>query len=162
MSDPQVALEFIQTHLPAQIIDKIDLKSLALSPGTFIKKDLRQSMTDLLYKAIFDGKEGYLYFLIEHQSTADSLMPLRMLDYTTRIFLQHVKQNKSNELPLVYPCVIYNGEKAYCHTTDIFEIFQDPGMAREFLLKPFQLIDLTQIPDDELKKQPLVGILEMF
>ena len=162
MSDPQVALEFIQTHLPAHIVEKIDPRSLTLSPGTFISKNLRQSMTDILYKAILSGKEGYLYFLIEHQSSADPLMPLRMLDYTAKILLQHVKENKSNELPLVYPCVIYNGEKPYCHTTDIFEMFQDSVMAREIFLKPFQLIDLTQIPDEELKKKPLLGILEMF
>lgn len=162
MGDPQIALEFIQVHLPKHIAEKIDPQSLALSPGTFVSKELRHSMTDILYKVILNGKKGYLYFLVEHQSTADPLMPLRMLDYITKILLQHVKENSAKELPLVYPCVIYNGKRPYCHTTDIFEMFQDPSLAHEILLKPFQLIDLMRIPDDELKKQPLLGILEMF
>jgi hypothetical protein len=57
--------------------------------------------------------------------------------------------------------VIHNGEKPYCYTTDIFEMFQDPELAREIFLKPFHLIDLASIEEDDLKKSPLFGLLAL-
>ena len=73
-----------------------------------------------------------------------------------------MKESGNVPLPLVYPCVFYNGSEPYSHTTDLFELFQDPGVARKIFLKPFQLIDLTQLSDDDLKKESLLGIMEML
>jgi predicted transposase YdaD len=58
--------------------------------------------------------------------------------------------------------VLYNGIKPYPYTTDFFELFSNPTFARELLLKPFQLIDLTQLSDDDLKEQSLLGIMELL
>ena len=87
-----------------------------------------------------------------------------MLEYTLQIFRRELNNNKNHknpQIPLVYPCVIYNGKKPYCYTTDIFEMFQDSSIARETFLKPFTLIDFSIIPDDNLKKRSLIGMLEM-
>lgn len=163
MNNPLAAQEFIQTHFPSSIAALIDPGSLELTDSGFIDKDFNEYRSDILYKALFKGTPGYLYCLIEHQRKADPLMPLRMLEYTLQICRRELanKKDHKNQLPLVYPCVIYNGEKPYCYTTDIFEMFQDPALAREIFLKPFTLIDLPSIPDDDLKKKPLIGMLEM-
>ena len=163
MSNPRLALEFLQTHLPPHILEKIDPSSLKLAPGSFIDKELRQWFTDVIYEAAFDSHQGYIYMIIEHQRKAEPLMPLRLFEYMLKIMRTWVKEHHgSTELPIVYPCVIYNGERPYSHTTDFFELFQDPHLGREIFLKPFQLIDLSQIPDDDLKKKPLIGMVEMF
>lgn len=165
MSNPLAAEEFIQTHFPPSVAVAIDPGSLELTDSSFIDKDLNEYRTDILYKALFKGIPGYIHILIEHQKKADPLMPLRMLEYTIQICRREIdkqKDKKNPQLPLVYPCVIYNGEKPYCYTTDIFEMFQDPALAREIFLKPFTLIDLPSIPDDDLKKKPLVGMLDMY
>jgi len=161
MKNPLAAEEFIQTHFPPSIAALIDPGSLELTDSTFIDKDFNEYRTDILYKALFNGIPGYLYCLIEHQRKADPLMPLRMLEYTTQICRRELAAIGGHQLPLVYPCVIYNGEKPYCYTTDIFEMFQDPTLAREIFLKPFTLIDLPSIEDNDLKKKPLIGMLEM-
>ena len=161
MGNPRVALQFIEKHIPSHIAAKIDKDSLQLIPGNFIE-DLQEWKTDLLYKVTFDGAPGYIYLLVEHQRQADRLMPLRMLEYTIKIIRTHLKESGNSPLPLVYPCVFYNGSEPYSHTTDLFELFQDPGFTREIFLKPFQLIDLTQLSDDDLKKESLLGIMEML
>ena len=89
-------------------------------------------------------------------------MPLRMLEYVTKIIRKYLQENGDGPLPLVYPCVLYNGSRAYSYTTDLFDLFQNPEMARKIFLKPFQLIDLTQLADDDLKKESLLGIMEML
>ncbi|MBX9741928.1 MAG: Rpn family recombination-promoting nuclease/putative transposase [Chthoniobacterales bacterium] len=164
MKNPLAAQEFIQTHFPHSIAALIDSGSLQLTDSSFIDKNFQEQRSDILYKALFKGIPGYIYVLIEHQRKADPLMPIRMLEYILQICrkeLANKKDHKNSQLPLIYPCVIHNGEKPYCYTTDIFEMFQDPTIAREIFLKPFTLIDLPSIPDDDLKKKPLVGMLEM-
>ena len=161
MGNPRVALQFIEKHIPPQVAEKINKESLQLMPGNFIE-DLQEWKTDLLFKVTFQGAPGYIYLLIEHQRKSDQLMPLRMLEYMTKIIRMHLQENRKSPLPLVYPCVLYNGLEPYSYTTDLFELFQDPGFAREIFLKPFQLIDLTQFSDDDLKKETLLGIMEML
>ena len=162
MANPRMALEFLQHHLPDHIAELVDFNSLKLMPGSFLDEAMKQWMTDILYSVNFSGKPGYIYLLIEHQRNADALMPLRLLEYSINICRTHLREYQTLKLPLVYPCVIYNGEERYEYTTDLFELFHDSDLAREFFLKPFQLIDLSQIADDDLKKKPLLGMLEMF
>ena len=161
MSNPKVAREFIKKHLPAHIAKKIDPDSLKLMPGNFIE-DLQEWKTDLLFTVTFEGAPGYIYLLIEHQRKPERLMPLRMLEYTCKIIRTHLQENRDTPLPCIYPIVLYNGIKPYPYTTDFFELFSNPTFARELLLKPFQLIDLTQFPDDDLKEQSLLGIMELL
>lgn len=161
MSNPRVALQFIEKHIPVHIAAKIDKDSLQLMPGSFIE-DLQEWKTDLLYKVTFQGTPGYVYLLIEHQRKPERLMPLRILEYVTKIIRTHLRENGNSSLPLVYPCVLYNGAEPYSYTTDLFELFQDSGLAREIFLKPFQLVDLTQLSDDDLKKESLLGLMEML
>jgi hypothetical protein len=52
MSNPRVALQFIEKHLPPHIASKIDQESLQLMPGNFVE-DLQEWKTDLLYKVTF-------------------------------------------------------------------------------------------------------------
>ena len=37
----------------------------------------------------------------------------------------------------------------YPYSTDIFDLFTAPDLAKEFQFKPIKLIDLTTIPDDD-------------
>ncbi len=79
ISNPRLALEFLQSHLPVNISELVDLKSLKLQSETFIDEELQKSIVDALYSVNFQGKPGYFYFLIEHQSESQVLMPLRIL-----------------------------------------------------------------------------------
>lgn len=162
ITNPRVALEFLQSHLPEKFSKIADLASLRLVPGTFVDEELQESLTDALYSVNFQNKPGYFYFIIEHQSQAQPLMPLRLLEYFIKIFRMHIKEYKTNQLPLIYPFVLYNGEKSYSHTTDFFDLFEDPELARKTIFEPFNLIDLTEIDDSDFKKLPLVGMMEFF
>lgn len=163
MNNPLAVEEFIQAHIPSAIAKKIDPGSLTLVDGSFICGDLQERRSDIIYKATFQGAPGYIYCLIEHQSRPDRLMPVRILEYVLQLMRRELEEKGTDApLPLVYPCVIYHGKKPYCYTTDIFEMFQDSDLAREIFLKPFHLVDLTSIPDEDLKKRPLLGIMEML
>ena len=164
MSNLNVAKDFFTHHLPAYLRDKIDLSSLAIRKESYIDQELRNSMTDMLYSVDFLGDEqGYLYVLVEHQSQAQVLMPFRLLKYTLRIIEQHLKEQKTDVLPVVYPMIFFNGKQPYPYSTSLFDLFgPHAALAKELFSNPFQLIDLTQIPDEELRSHQWAGLMEFM
>lgn len=160
MSDLRVAKEFFQTHLPESILSIIDLNALRLQKASFVDENLRELMADMLYAVNFNQELGYLYVLVEHQSP-DRLMAFRLRRYIFRIMSEHLKKKKTTTLPIVIPLVFYNGKKPYPYSTDVFDLFgEHKALARETLLQPFHLIDVTQIPDEDLKKLQWAGVME--
>ncbi len=160
MSRVDVAREFMEQHLPKDVLSITDLSSLKLQKESFIDPNLRQVVSDVLYKAKIQGRDSYIYLLAEHQSTPDRWMPFRLLRYTCNIMAHHIKNNKENVLPVVVPLVFYHGKKIYPYSTDIFDLFgKEKNLAKNTLLKPFHLIDVNTIPDETLKQKTRSGIL---
>lgn len=157
MSNSKVAEEFFQQNLPEHIKKAIDFSSLKLQKESFVDNHLKMQVADLLYSVNFNGKPGFLYILLEHTSTSQPLLPFRMLKYMISImdsYLKTAKDNKDLKLPLIYPLILYNGKTRYSHSLDLFDLFekQDKELAKEMLLSPCHLIDLTQASDEELQK----------
>ena len=97
-SDLENAAGELRSVLPAAVVDKLNWTTLKLEPGTFVDPELRDRHTDLLYSVELKGspKPGsgkhssarrvFLYVLLEHQSSADRWMLLRLLRYMLRIW----------------------------------------------------------------------------
>ena len=54
-------------------------------PGSFVDEALKWRHSDVLFTAPLDGLDAFVYVLVEHQSSDDSLMLFRVLRYVTRI-----------------------------------------------------------------------------
>ena len=89
------------------------------------------------------------------------MLPFRILKYIVAIMNHHVEITKTNELPFVYPMILYTGRKPYKTSLDIFNLFSqsERELAKETLLAPYQLIDLTQISDEELEQHLWYGTM---
>jgi predicted transposase/invertase (TIGR01784 family) len=70
---------------------------------------------------------------------------------------------KTNDLPLVYPLILYNGKKPYSYSMDLFDLFpqDERELAKKTLTSPYHLIDLTQVSDEELQKYLWFGTLAL-
>lgn len=93
MSDIRVAREFFQCHIPSRLYQLMDPQSLKPCKESYVDEELKRSITDVLYQAKFNGQTGYIYILVEHQSTVDHSMAFRFLNYILRIMEDHVKQH---------------------------------------------------------------------
>ena len=83
LANPDVARDFLELHLPAEYRQLCDLSTLKLEPATFVEPDLHQYASDILWSVkTTGGEDGYVYTLIEHQSTENLYMPFRMLRYS--------------------------------------------------------------------------------
>jgi predicted transposase YdaD len=79
-SVPAHAAGEVRSVLPASAVAHFDLSALELVPASFIDAEMAHRHADLLFRAPFDGQPAYVYFLLEHQSTVDALMPFRVLE----------------------------------------------------------------------------------
>jgi predicted transposase/invertase (TIGR01784 family) len=110
MSDLRVARDFLSHHLPSNVKEKIDLKSLDLQKESYVDKELKLFITGLLYSVALKGKNqqlAYIYLLLEHLSTQKRLTPWRMLEYTCQVVKEKLGESKTKTLPPVIPIVVY-------------------------------------------------------
>ncbi len=163
MENPLVAHEFLNAHLPKHIKALIDFPSLKFENTSFIEQNLRDSISDVLFSAKFDSKDGYLFLLIEHQSSADHFMAYRMFKYLINICDRYLILNpKTKTLPLVYPLIFYNGTEKYNVPRNLWDLFEDSKLARSSWINDYQLVNVHEIPDEQLKQRAWSGILEFF
>ncbi len=156
-----VAQEFFTEHLPPTVLKKMNLATLKLENRSFIDENYKGTEADVVYSVKVDGAEAYLYVLCEHQSTVDHWIAFRLWVYMIRLMEMHIKQNPGEPLPLVYPMVVYTGQETWNAPLDIFPLFGDQHtLAREWLFSPFQLLDIHQIPDNEIRRRQWCGLVE--
>jgi predicted transposase/invertase (TIGR01784 family) len=158
-----IAKDFIVTHVPQQVLAKFDLNTIEFYKTSYIEDNLKEKITDIVYHAkMVDGASGYLFFLLEHQSTASKIMPFRILKYQVAIIADHLEQHPHDKLPVVFPMLYYCGEdKPYPHTLNVLDLFNDYTLAEQTLAKPIHLIDVTIMPDEVIMQHKLIGLLEL-
>lgn len=166
MQDLRVAQGFFHHYLPVTVCKCIDLSTLQLHRETFIDAELKELVSDMLYSAEFKHKGNYkerafLYLCVEHQRKAEILMPWRMVKYTVRVIDQYLLERGGTTLPLVVPIVVYNGDDAYPYSVSVFDLFgANKELAKSVVFDKFQLVDLTQIPDEAIRQHQWSGLME--
>lgn len=166
-SQPEHATAFFQSYLPPAIAAWVDWPTLKALPASFVKANLKQVHADLLFAAQLRGRETLFYLLFEHQSTVDSVMPLRMLGYVTEILL-HRQKSHCLPLPPVLPFVFHQGPDRWNISTAFEDLFELPDdLATELLpfLPKFHhaLLDLTRYdPAHDENQSHLQLILQLM
>ncbi|EGP7835134.1 Rpn family recombination-promoting nuclease/putative transposase, partial [Salmonella enterica] len=151
LANPDVARDFLELHLPAELRAVCNLDTLKLESGTFVEEDLRQYASDILWSMkTTDGDDGYIHVLIEHQSSDDKMMAFRQMRYAIAAMQRHLEAGHGR-LPLVIPLQFYHGERSpYPHSTNWLDCFSNPEVAGKIYTNPFPLVDVTVIDDDDI------------
>lgn len=106
---PDLARSELELVLPDEVRAHLDLATLQVSPGSFVDEELRHAHTDLLYRVgLRSGGEALVYVLLEHQSTFDARMPLRLLRYMVRVWDRWERDHPAGKLPIVLPVVLHH------------------------------------------------------
>ncbi|CAI2054467.1 Putative transposase, YhgA-like [Serratia fonticola] len=151
LTQPEVARDFMELHLPAELRAICDLNTLKLESGSFVEDNLRQYFSDVLYSLkTTTGDDGYVHVLIEHQSTPDQHMAFRLIRYAVAAMQRHLEAGHK-KLPLVIPMLFYTGKRSpYPYSTRWLDEFANPELAGKLYSAAFPLVDVTVIPDDEI------------
>jgi predicted transposase/invertase (TIGR01784 family) len=191
MEDKIAAREFLEEYLPANLQLMLDLNKITVEKESYIEDDLKKKFSDVVYsvgikrngqerkgqerngqerKIDQDDKQerqehekAFVYVLLEHQSKPDYWMALRLWKYTLLLCERHKqKQQKHDKLPLIAPIVFYNGKEKYTSPQSLWQLFDNPDMARQLLGDEFKLVDLQAKTDDEIKRTQHIGLMEFF
>ena len=110
---PERAAAELRAALPSQVVSQVDWASLKQEPGNVVDPELRETESDLLFSArLLGGRPLLFYVLLEHQSSVDRWMALRMLRYVVRQLEHWRKENPGIQLlPLIIPLVMYHGQE---------------------------------------------------
>lgn len=153
---------FLQLYLPAQFLSICDLSTLQLASGSFIEEDLRSSYSDILYSLQTRHGAGYIYALIEHQSSPDKFMAFRLMRYTLVAIQRHLDAGHDT-LPLVVPILFYHGAVSpWPHTLNWHHLFNHPELASALYGGDFPLMDLTVMPDNQFILHQRMAMLELL
>ncbi|PHI32030.1 Rpn family recombination-promoting nuclease/putative transposase [Budvicia aquatica] len=162
LSHAETARDFLQIHLPHSLLEMCDLNSLKLESSSFIEPNMRAHVSDMLYSVKTTQGAGYVYCLIEHQSTPDKLMAFRLMRYSISAMQQHIDQGHDT-LPLVIPILFYHGQiQPYPFSLSWLDSFVLPERAKDLYAGKFPLVDLTVLPDTEILTHKRIALLEII
>ena len=160
LTNKKVAIDFLEWHLPESIKEIVDLNTIEVKKDTFVDDNFKKLESDVLFSVKFNGKDGYIYSLVEAQKEPQRMMPLRIIKYLIAIMEHHCKETGDKTLPVIYPLIMYQGEKLWKHSTNFFELFNDPELSKQILTKDIQLVDIHRIPDEDFNKHFWAGLFE--
>ena len=145
--------------LPAPLRAEIAWDTVSHEAGSFIDPELADSHSDLLFSVRLRGAQAFVYMLLEHQSTNDPFMLLRMLAYLVRIWARYRKQHEG-PLPVIIPIVIAHAPGGWTAPTSFHALLcpdprSIPGVAD--LIPSFSLIvdDLSHLSNTDIKNRAL-------
>ena len=126
----------------------------------FITKQYENKQSDIIYKL----KNKPVYFLVEHQSTIDQEMPLRIWEYVGEIMrkesiIQKTYLRKDKVYPVVVPVVIYTGFQKWKVATNFAKKQYQSSTYKEYKVNlEYNLIAIQDYTSEELlKKKTLLG-----
>lgn len=159
---PETARDFLQIHLPASLCELCDFQTLKLETDSFIEEELRAYYSDVLWSVKTTDGDGYIYVVIEHQSTPNAHMAFRLMRYAVAAMQKHLDTGHQ-QLPLVVPMLFYHGAKSpYPYSLCWLDEFASPKLARQLYAAAFPLVDITVIPDDEIVQHRRMALLELI
>ena len=112
LSDKIEVTKFLNKFLQLEKI--ITEKEIIQCSTDFITKNYKEKHSDLIYKL----KDEPVYFMIEHQSTIDSKMLIRIWEYVGEIIrkesiIHQTYLSEENIYPIIVPIVIYTGYRKW-------------------------------------------------
>ena len=153
--DTREASALLRAHLPLAISRQLRWSTLALQPVGFIDHRLRDSESDLLFliRRKADAAPVWLYVLLEHQSTPDAWLRLRLLKYSIRIWERDRRRHRNEEqLRPILPLVLYQGRRRWRHGREFSELFAQ--QVRHWPWVPHYahlLVDQTRARPDQVR-----------
>ncbi|MBF0495914.1 MAG: Rpn family recombination-promoting nuclease/putative transposase [Deltaproteobacteria bacterium] len=104
------AVDFLANYLPEAVAGILQLDSLELSAGSYVDEELKESLSDLVYRVdTTSAGPALVYILFEHKSYPEPLIAFYLLRYMVKIWGQFIEQGWKGRLPPIIPLVLYHG-----------------------------------------------------
>jgi predicted transposase/invertase (TIGR01784 family) len=152
-SQKKMAVDFLANYLPSDILQVLNLETMAIRKDSFIDEEFRESFSDLLYEVKLADSPAYIYVLFEHKSFSDRFTAFQLLKYMIRIWELHLRQSTKRDLPVILPLVLYQGSGTWEFGHQFRDLLDSHQEALFPYVPNFQFIvyDLSQYLDEQIK-----------
>jgi predicted transposase YdaD len=164
---PQDAAALLRELLPPAVRDAIAWETLEGASGSFVDGALADRHGDLLFAArLRTGPPTPVYLLLEHQSTDDPSMPLRVLAYQIRIWSRFRKEQPGTRLPPIISVLISHARGGWTSARSFEEmlgpdVLAIPGLAALVPRCSMIVDDLAARSDDDLRARALAPFQQL-
>ncbi len=151
-SHPRMVEDLIDAFVKEDFVSEFDFSYLKRANNSYVTEEFKDREADILWETKFKGKDAYIYILIEFQSTVDKFMSLRMLTYILLFYQDILKKKKPSKLPVVFPILLYNGEKRWNAPEKLEDLIEIPYSSIKPYIPKFKYY---KIAENEFKKESL-------
>jgi predicted transposase/invertase (TIGR01784 family) len=154
-SHPQMVRDLMEGFVGGEWLEAVDFDTLERVSGSYMSDDLRARADDIVWRVRCG--EGYVYLLIEFQSSVDRYMAVRVLTYVGLLYQDVIRERELLSpgcLPAVLPIVVYNGSRRW-HAAQEFTLllYESFGGLENYRASlRYRLIDEGAYDDDELAR----------
>ena len=164
-SNEQDAASLLRTCVPAPLADTLKWSTLTHQSGRFVADDWRGKEADLLFSVQREGTETpvLVYVLLEHQSTPDQWLRLRLLGYCVQVWQRWRRQHESEErLPLIVPLVFYQGAQRWGYEREFADLVTDAAPEWRWVPRfEHLLIDQTEMAAESVTGAVAARLLQI-
>ncbi len=163
LGEPILFGDFLVNYGDPLLISRLNLRKLRREPADAVSGKLTERLGDLRYRCEFLGGRLPLeaFVFLEHQSTPQRHIPLRILGYLFDAYTNLLAQLKKGAL-LPYPLaiVLYHGKMPWKGPLTMRELIGVPKGLNPFILDyPLLLVDVARMDPDRLKGSPVLRAL---
>lgn len=148
--------------LSTEIADRLDFSKAERQNRSFVPDDLHKQEADLLYRVPFvvEERSVWIYVLLEHQSSPDRTIGLRILSYMVQIWQTQVRGWQDEKVPVskwklhpVLPLVFYTGKRKWKTPISLDAMMEDAPLLDAFVPKWETLfLNLQATPSESFKE----------
>ena len=154
-SRPAAAAAFFRFALPPELGREIAKDRIELLSSDSISPKLDESRGDLMYRVRGRSRDFVAILILEHQSSFDRRMPLRLLRYQTAAWEQIEQDSGSSPIPFIDVTVLYHGHTPWRGRRRFLDLYSDdPAETKLFAASAldfgYRVVDLGVHPDEDL------------
>jgi len=152
LADTEIAISYFKACLPESIADLLDWSTLTQLSDTYISKELREKISDIVYGCRRRGsrRKVKISLLFEHKSKPEKFTPVQLLSYLSSGFQKQAAQDK--EVSPIIPVLLYHGKERWRYQT-LVTLFNTPDQELTPFIPEYDYIyhDLGEIPDEHIQ-----------
>jgi len=155
-SRPDEATGLLRAMLPAPLAEGLDASSVTVASPAHVDGALRAAQSDLVLSARLFGTAVKFVAILEHRSTVEHRMALRLLRYSAETWARESPHGEP--LPDVIPLVVYAGKRRWTAPHDLAGLLAPTNQPALQALRPrfaYLLEDLTQLTPAALRARAL-------
>lgn len=167
LGQPRLVRELFEGLLRPAWSDLLDWSRLRALPTDFISDTLRQRQGDRVWSIPRrDGNNLYILLMLEHQSTDDAMMALRLNTYCSLLLEQILQRDPHlrgpGRLPMVLPVVLYSGTIRWKSPTQLTELFNAAPKGLQRYLPSFRYLLIDEAAWVERGDMPTTNLATLL